>query len=367
MENTEETEMKKFVLKDKTITTVNEREDQLRKLRLEKELEDEENELNRPIHSDEKTITDELLSKILKSSRDFSEVYEANRKLYIIQQDIFYISNLDRFINLNVLYLNGNKIQRISGLSTLTHLTSLYLHMNLISRIQGLDKLVELRNLNLAENLITCIEGLEHNKKLDFLILSHNRIGKNGIQDFVKLAEIHSLTSLDISNNLIQSDGKNDEMFEEVFHKLSNLGALYLLRNPVCHDMVSYRKRMIFGLKNLNYLDDMPIKVEERRFAVAYIKGGAEAVEAEKKSFIEEQKNLKKDRMSSFNDLISNKEKQTQKLKEEEDKIRREAEEREKALLIQYEEKERLRNLVQEQDEQKSEHEDEPHETKKQQ
>ena len=45
------------------------------------------------------------------------------------------MDDLDNLINLKVLYLNDNKIQKIEGMNNLTNLTELYLCYNRIESI----------------------------------------------------------------------------------------------------------------------------------------------------------------------------------------------------------------------------------------
>jgi dynein assembly factor 1 len=299
-------------------------------MQLEKELDEEEAELNNP-KSLRSTITREVLAKVLKG-KEYFQNEEFNSHLVLQNYGFDFISNLERFTGLKVLYLHNNCITRISGLSSLRQLASLYLQGNLIRKIQGLGDLKELRNLNLGENLIERVEHLELNPKLEFLILSHNKIGKNGLSDVEGLQAVTSLTSLDLSSNQLKELGENNQQFLDVLCSLEQLGALYLAKNPFCQTMEAYRKRLISGLRHLRYLDDLPVFEDERRLAEAYVRGGAEEVSAEKSRLIQEEKLKKQTRMADFDSLIKNKELKLQKLREEEEKIRREAEEYERQI-----------------------------------
>lgn len=60
--------------------------------------------------------------------------------------------------------------------------------------------------MNLSDNMIEKIEGLSNLKKLQNLQLKRNKIGGDGIDDLVGLLECPSLSSLDISDNKIDTE-----------------------------------------------------------------------------------------------------------------------------------------------------------------
>lgn len=47
-----------------------------------------------------------------------------------------------------------------------------------------------------------------------------------------------------------------------------------MLGNEVCHKTKNYRKKYIYSLPNLKYLDEMPVFKDERKFAEAFKEGG---------------------------------------------------------------------------------------------
>ena len=51
--------------------------------------------------------------------------------------------------------------------------------------------------------------------------------------------------------------------------------------NPISHRMINYRKRIIHACKELTYLDERPVFEDERRCAIAFLKGGADAEQHE--------------------------------------------------------------------------------------
>lgn len=63
---------------------------------------------------------------------------------------------------MTVLYLFNNEIAKIENLDNLKNLTCLYLQMNKINKIENLHKLVKLKKLYLGNNEISVVEGLEN-------------------------------------------------------------------------------------------------------------------------------------------------------------------------------------------------------------
>ena len=66
--------------------------------------------------------------------------------------------------------------------------------------------MVGLTNLNLSNNMISKVEGLKTLDKLQNLQLKSNYIGENGIDDLIGLVECPSLSSLDLSDNKIDTE-----------------------------------------------------------------------------------------------------------------------------------------------------------------
>lgn len=105
--------------------------------------------------------------------------------------------------------------------------------------------------LNLSENLIHKIENLGDNLNLETLLLSKNRIGAEGISDWVALKDL-PVVSLDISNNHI--DCQDPEDFLAVIGSMPKLKVLYMQNNPICAKIRNYRRRIIAHLPLLTYL-----------------------------------------------------------------------------------------------------------------
>lgn len=91
--------------------------------------------------------------------------------------------------------------------------------------------------------------------------MKSNNIGKNGLNDLIHLIELEKVSCLDLSFNKIQDEA----VVDEVLVKMNNLQVLYLNGNPVCNKIKNYRRSVISRLKNLKYLDELPISENERK------------------------------------------------------------------------------------------------------
>ena len=97
-----------------------------------------------------------------------------------------------------------------------TQLRGLYLHDNLITSIQNLDSLKLLDSINLSHNHIRKVENLSGCPLLTSLIITHNRL--ETAADLEHLIECKNLTCLDLSFNKI-----NDPEIIEVFEQMEKL------------------------------------------------------------------------------------------------------------------------------------------------
>ena len=238
------------------------------------------------------------LDKILCS--DFKQYYrthELNEILYLHYKSFKKIQNLDTFVNLKVLYLEGNAISKIEGLDCLVNLTSLYLHENCIEKIEGLDNLCHLANLNISDNLIKKIENLKGLTNLTNLLLKRNRIGIKGIEDLKGLLELgKEIAVIDLSDNLIE----DPKIVDEILTKFADLRVIYLKGNDVVRKIPNYRKTLISKIDTLKYIDDKPIFEDEKRFALAFARGGYEEEKKERAKYREEIRLKEEQRIRDF-------------------------------------------------------------------
>lgn len=206
-----------------------------------------------------------------------------NLNLYLHFQGFRKIQNLDSFINLQVLYLENNSINKIENLDKLIDLRCLYLQNNFIKEIEGLDNNTKLCILNLSNNKIKTIKNMNKLQKLENFYISKNDLST--VQDLENLLELKSLSLLDIQNNNF-TDNSNELL--SFLDKIENLRVLYLKGNEICRSIPNYRRTLIIKLTHITYLDDKPVKQEDRVGAIAYLKGGYEAEKEARLKFREE-------------------------------------------------------------------------------
>uniref|UniRef100_A0A3B4V8Y2 U2A'/phosphoprotein 32 family A C-terminal domain-containing protein n=1 Tax=Seriola dumerili TaxID=41447 RepID=A0A3B4V8Y2_SERDU len=181
-------------------------------------------------------ITEELLLK-LTGCRSLALVRSLNLSSSTADKHIKFIENLHVCQRLQVLNLNHNMIQRMERLNALS----------------------QLRELQLAHNHIQRIEGLEHLSSLQHLNLSHNRI--DHVPSWLG-RKLRSLHTLHLQHNLITS------LYEvSRLRSLSSLSELSLSGNPASA-LPHSRLFLLYHLRSLDRLDDLPVTQEERGHAL---------------------------------------------------------------------------------------------------
>ena len=215
-------------------------------------------------------ITEDFCKKLCYYNGGYDSP-KLNVNLYLHFQGFRKIQNLDSFTNLQVLYLENNSINKIEGLDKLVNLTCLYLQNNYICEIENLEHNTKLSILNLSNNKIQSIPNISYLEQLDNFYLSKNSLST--IQDLEGLLQLKSLSLLDIQNNPFSVTP--DELIE-FLNKLDKLKVLYL-KGDITRSIPNYRRNLIVKIKNLTYLDDRPIKKEDRVGAIAFFEGGYKA------------------------------------------------------------------------------------------
>eukprot|EP01138_Halocafeteria_seosinensis_P012757 gb/GECG01013033.1/.p1 GENE.gb/GECG01013033.1/~~gb/GECG01013033.1/.p1 ORF type:complete len:587 (+),score=87.14 gb/GECG01013033.1/:1-1761(+) len=82
-------------------------------------------------------------------------------ELHLGRQEITHLQGLERFVNLEVLWINDNRIGRLENLGNNTRLKELYAHRNEIYTLKGsLPKLKFLRVLTLGNNRLSSLDTL---------------------------------------------------------------------------------------------------------------------------------------------------------------------------------------------------------------
>lgn len=107
------------------------------------------------------------------------------------------------YTGLKTLYLEQNAIADIENLDALVNLRCLYLGKNMISSTTGLTALTNLETLDLSENVIRSLTGLSNLPKLKTLSLSGNKLAT--VDDIRDLGACTGLQSLDLASNRLDA------------------------------------------------------------------------------------------------------------------------------------------------------------------
>lgn len=193
---------------------------------------------------------------------------------------------------LKVLYLYENYISSIQNLDCCRRLTHLYLQNNCISKIDGLDSLISLKKLYLNRNKIQKIENLGGCKNLEELHISHQMQNKGQHMDFdsgcmMQLGAHGSLKVLVLASNNI--------VHPEALGYVSSLRRVDMSANAIC-DMkgvtefiascplltslrlngcpvgktVKYRDQIIRASVNLDELDGEQVPQNHKDFLISF-------------------------------------------------------------------------------------------------
>ena len=281
-------------------------------------------------------ITEDYCRKLCEYNGGY-EYPHLNANLYLHFQGFHKIQNIDSFINLKVLYLENNCLNKIENLHNLKNLTCLYLQNNYIRDIENLDNNTNLVILNLSNNKIKQIKNLEKLVKLENLYIEKNYLST--LESLEGLLEAKKLILLDIQNNELT---ENPEAILSLFEKIEKLKVLYLKGNDVVRLINNYRRTIIVKLKNLTYLDDRPVREEDRIGAKAYLEGGYAAEQKAREKFRNENDKTtktKKKPVVNKEDIEERRKKELEKLANEYETKRIELEQRKKELIKEYESK----------------------------
>ncbi|XP_076293421.1 uncharacterized protein LOC143215287 [Lasioglossum baleicum] len=230
-------------------------------------------------------MTEECILKHCKQNKLYQTPY-LNDVLYLHYKGFSFIENLEKYVGLKSLWLENNGIREIANLENQSELRCLYLQNNLINKIENLEYQTRLDTLNLSHNTIRRIENLDSLKFLNSLNLSHNYLQQTADIEHLRLLE--RLSVLDLSHNRIDT-----EDVVNILGDMKELRVVYLMGNPVLKAIKLYRKTMILKCKNLKYLDDKPVFERDRACAEAWMRGGPDEEEAERRRWIQaEQKKI---------------------------------------------------------------------------
>jgi len=228
-----------------------------------------------------KRMTEETITEICEDTECF-KTPSLNHQLLLHRRGFRKIENLDAFVNVKTLFLEGNSISKIENLHPLEHLRALYLQGNCIGRELKLENLAQvplLTVLNLESNGIKTLEGFPRMGSLETLILRNNEI-----ECIIPILRSRRLINLDLSSNRISDASVLDHLGQ-----LEDLKVLYMKSNPIIETMSFYRKRALVKVPHLTFLDDRPIFPNEKRLSEAWIRGGRREEESEREVIRNEQ------------------------------------------------------------------------------
>ena len=281
-------------------------------------------------------ITEDFCKKLCEYNGGY-EYPHLNANLYLHFQGFHKIQNLDSFINLKVLYLENNCLDKIENLHNLKNLRCLYLQNNYIKEIENLEENTNLVILNLSNNKIKQIKNLEKLQKLENLYIEKNYL--SSIESLDGLLEVKKLILIDLQNNEITD---NAEALLSLLEKIEKLKVLYLKGNDVVRLINNYRRTIIVKLKKLTYLDDRPVREEDRIGAEAYLQGGYAAEQKAREKYRNDNdtssKNKKK-KVINKEDIEERRRKELEKLSNEYETKRIQLELKKKELIKEYESK----------------------------
>ena len=152
------------------------------------------------------------------------EYPQLNSRLYLHFQGFHKIENLNRFINVKVLYLENNLIEKIEGLENLTNLTCLYLQNNYLKKIENLENNKKIVILNLSGNRIKKIENLSNLTKLEYFYIEKNNL--SNYEDIENRFNSSSIKAHDI---------QIFEKFKSVVNEKEFMDGLWCMRQNFIH------------------------------------------------------------------------------------------------------------------------------------
>ncbi|CDI87227.1 leucine rich repeat protein, putative [Eimeria praecox] len=271
--------------------------------------------------------------------------------LFLAQNGLTCIENLESCPDLVILDLSENSISRIQGLEKLKRLSSFKIARNKLTSLSDILALRECPSLTNVDISYNCLslhdetgladapdphEGsslapttatlsirteskgtLEERHQLDKASTSQpipnechvNAESPKQNEDCADsaiasaLPLCHAATAMGEQSANSRQHAQESRGFVECFNSLPGLATLYLLGNPVTKQITQYRRTLIANLPALRYLDDRPVKEEDREAALAWFRGGWEEEQKVIKAYKEREQEILRGHVSTLRRL----------------------------------------------------------------
>ena len=146
------------------------------------------------------------------------------RRNYIKDSNVNMI--IEPFLHLTWLCLSANALTEVpSHISSLVHLEKLFLCNNKITSISQLQNCSNLKVLSLRHNMLTELGGLGNLQSLECLTVSGNRISSI---DLSQIPDLQNLRSLGLYGNKLS----DLNLIEKLLHRCPNIRKLFIGCNP---------------------------------------------------------------------------------------------------------------------------------------
>ncbi|XP_031633407.1 protein phosphatase 1 regulatory subunit 42-like [Contarinia nasturtii] len=231
-----------------------------------------------------------IFQKNPKKSKD--EIIKKLTHLYLNGRKLEEIGELT-CEQLKVLYLHNNSIQKIANLDQLHHLTHLYLQWNRIRKIENINHLQNLRKLYLSYNEIECLDGVDNLNLLEELHLEYQNLQSQheftfGVNSLIgisaslrilnisglRLNELKLLKTLPHLEELSAADNNfdNGDYIARSIEHLGYLTKAIFTNCPAQMNDIYYRNKVILASKSLEILDSRMVNDVTRSFLKSFDK-----------------------------------------------------------------------------------------------
>lgn len=136
-----------------------------------------------------------------------------------------------------------------------------FLKSNFISCLSGLSQTApDLHILDVSQNKLSSLTSIGRCSSLSTLIASDNNLHNSNGEIIIHGPDLIELHTLDIRNNVLTD---LDQILSQLT-QLKSLRCLYMSGNPMVNLTSGYRSKVIAALTELTYLDDRPVKENDR-------------------------------------------------------------------------------------------------------